>query len=396
MKKVIFLVKAIDEISLKTFDFEAFNKREILIEFWIYKYFTRISNEKEPALPKIDNIKVRAVFKNQLKKEMAEFSDTIFITVFPLEYKYRFFFVLLKKFNIEYIVLVNRVYSIHKVAGIIEALNTRNGILNLIKSFTTSPLFRVWSKYSFRMQHPLLAVLGTRNNLIAYNFPPPQYGFKFFHSENYETFTRSNPEIKDDKTILFIDQYLPWHHEAEDFNKWKMNAESYYRKIALTLKKIAELKGCKTAIATHPKAVVGRIEPYVNGIPVFYGDTLSQVAKSALVVLHASLSIDYCILSNKPFVFFMCNEIKNSPIEKAILINAHEFGKSILCFEKNMDGLTEEKLKALCEVDSNAYSKYFTTNIKEKNSEKASYWQYIASFVSNYNSNLSLTKRHGL
>jgi len=383
VKKVIFLVKEVNEIYLNSFDLNAFYRQGIAVEFWIYKYLTRLNSEKKPILPEIENITVRSIFKDQLKEEIAKIRDTVFVTVFPLEYKYRFFFILLKKFNIEYIVLINRVYAIHKLAGEIRALNTKSGILNLIKSFTITPLFRFWNKYSFRMQKPLISVLGTRNNLIAYNFPPPKYGFKFFHSENYETFTRANPKVKDEKVIVFIDQFLPWHHETQVFNKWKMNAESYYNKIAITLKKIAEIKDCKVAIATHPKAEVGKIEPYVDGIPVYYGDTLSQVAKSTLVVMHTSLSLDYFILSNKPFILFICSEIKDSPIEKGVLIHAHEFEKPILYFEEHMDDLTNEKLNLFCEVNSNNYSKYFTTNIKENNSEQISYWEYIASFISN-------------
>ncbi|MFN9115650.1 MAG: hypothetical protein ACK5XN_36820, partial [Bacteroidota bacterium] len=330
MRKAIFLLKGLEERVLPTLHKQYFEEMNIDCEYWATKFLSRHSNTVTREPNGFGDIKIRAVTKDMLTKELSELKDTVFIISYAMEQKNRHFYQLLKRYNIPYIVIVNRVSSLHiKNRGRNRQFIKNGFIKSLVPKYYT-PLVRLFNNLTLDISAPKLAIIGTSNNYIAYNYPVPKSGFTKFHNENYEILLHQNSNIETHNQLVFIDQYLPWHVDTADFSKWSMKPETYYPKISALLLKLGQILDMRPVIATHPKAKEGLIEPLVQGIEVRYGETTKLIAESAIAIQHSSLTIEQSVMLNKPFILVSCSEIHHSPIQSAIEVLSEEFKKPVL------------------------------------------------------------------
>jgi hypothetical protein len=382
LKHAIFIIKGLEKNVIPTLHQDAFKKAGITWEFWGSKYLSRDSSSIASPPPKFGDIEVKAVTRDIIDIKLTELKNTFFIFDYSLERKNRFFLQKLKEQNIPYIVIINRTSFIHRELFYIKKNGIKNSTLKLLSNILYSPINRFINNHYSIMHKPQIAILGTKNDLIAYNYPIPKNGITYFHNENYEKIIHLTQNITKGNTLVFVDQYLPWHPDTLVFDKWKMNPETYYTKIAKFLIEIGTQLDLKPIIAAHPKTTENIIEPYVQGIPLIYGRTPDLIANAGLVVQHSSLTIEQAIIMEKPILLVMCDEILNSPIEQAVKLFASNLDGKILNIETfSSQKSSSQQISDYIINHKNQYRNYIRKNLKEPNSEKISYWEFIAQTI---------------
>lgn len=379
MKHAIFIIKGLEKNVIPTLHQEAFKKAGITWEFWGSKYLSRNRSTITAPPPRFGDIEVKAITRDMLDSKLQKLKNTFFIFDYSLERKNRFFLQKLKEHDIPYIVIINRISFIHKELFYSKKKGVKNGTLKMLSNIFYSPINRFINNHYSSLHKPILAILGTKNDLIAYNYPIPQNGITYLHNENYEKLMHLSKNITVGETLVFVDQYLPWHPDSKVFDKWNMSPERYYTKIAKFLIEIGMKLNLKPVIAAHPKSTEKMIEPYIGGIPLVYGSTPELIADAGLIVQHSSLTIEQAIIMEKPILLVMCDEIINSPIEQAVMIFAKNLDGKFMTIENFLsDQLSDPEINNYIINNKNQFRNYISKNLKESNTENISYWEYIA------------------
>lgn len=382
--KAIFLVLTPDSGLIPFKHKIYFDQNNITCEYLDLRYLAQHerSAELNPIYTPYNDVPILTLKKEKLEKYVKENADNVFIASYRVTRHNRFLFKLFKKYNVRYIVLINTNTFFHLRSGELRRKYTKNGNLSYLLELTIRKLQKAMNNLALDIQRPWLTVCGSINDKIISNFPKPIAGVTYIHNHNYEKLLPLLSQPKEEKYVVFLDQYLPWHNEAQAFNKWKMEANTYYPKVANLLNKISQETGKQPLIATHPKAEKGKIEPFVGNIKVVYGETPNAILASALCLLHGSTSVDQAVLLGKKMVFVLCDEVLNSPIEIGTQLMANEFHKPVLIIEDYLKNSAFD-IVHYSKIDDQYYHKYITNNIKAGNNINIPYWQYIADKIKN-------------
>lgn len=379
MVKKVILISLIPDSGLIPFRHKTyFAEKNINCEYWDLRYLAQHerSTKLKPIYTPYDDVPVLIPKKEELEKYIKENAKSVFIAGYRITRHNRMLFKLFKKYNVKYVLLINTNTFFHLKSGEIRRKFTHNGNISYFLELTLRKFQKTYNNFALDIQRPYLTVCGSINDKIISNFPEPKGGVTYIHNHNYEKLLPMLSQPKEEKYVVFIDQYLPWHSETQKFNKWKMNPETYYSKIAQLLNQIAKNLGKEAIIATHPKAVKNRIEPYVGAIKVVYGKTPETILKSKMCFLHSSTSIDQAVLLGKNVVFVLCEEVLNSPIETGTKLMAREFNKKVLYIEKYLTSQNID-INEWQKTDFKTYKKYIANNIKPNTNINIPYWQYI-------------------
>jgi hypothetical protein len=382
--KVIFLSLTPDSGLIPFKHKTYFDQNNITCEYWDLRYLAQHerSTELKPIFTPYDDVPVLNPQIEELEKYVKENADSVFIAGYRITRHNRILFKLFKKYNVKYILLINTNTFFHLKSGEIRRKFTQNGNISYLLELTLRKFQKTYNNLAIDIQRPYLTVCGSINDKIISNFPEPRGGVTYIHNHNYEKLLPMLSQPKEEKYVVFIDQYLPWHNETQKFNKWKMNPETYYSKIAQILNQFAKNLGKEAIIATHPKSEKGKIEPFVGNIKVVYGETPNAILTSALCLLHSSTSIDHVVLLGKKMVFVLCDEVLNSPIEIGTQLMANEFHKPVLIIEDYLKNSMFD-IVHYSKIDEQYYHKYINHNIKAGNNINIPYWQYIADKIKN-------------
>jgi len=361
-----------------------FDEIGIEYEYWDLRYLKGGKGHLEPIRIAHSDVLIKSIPKNNLEAEIQQLKNVVFITGHGISRKNRFFYQLLKRHNIHYIVLMNVHYFFNTKQRIWNLLlATKKGYLAVFLIYFYQPLLKLFNRLALDINPPVLTILGNSHDYAKYNFPFPKDKIIYYYNINYDRIRSYLGSAKDENTIVFIDQNLPWHNETAGY-KWKMNPKTYYSKIAKFLLKTQELTGKTAVIATHPKTEVGKIEPFVGDIPIIYGKTFDLISKCSISVAHMSTAIDFCILMKKPVVFVSCSEIEKSPAAWATKLYARELGKKVVVIDEiRQDYLLSKEIEENIIVDERKYTKFIRNNIMPDNSPQMPYWEYVARFVKN-------------
>jgi hypothetical protein len=382
--KVIFLSLTPDS-GLIPFEHKPFfDQNNIKCEYWDLRYLAQHERSTELKLiyTPYDDVPILNPQIEELEKYVKENADSVFIAGYRITRHNRILFKLFKKYNIKYVVLINTNTFFHLKSGEVRRKYTKKGNLSFLLELSLRNIQKTFNNIALDIQRPYLTICGSINDKIVSNFPEPKEGVTYIHNHNYEKLLPYLSQKQEEKYIVFLDQYLPWHNEAQKFNKWQMNANNYYTKLAVLLNKIGIETGKQPLIATHPKAEKGKIEPYVGNIRVVYGETPEAILASKICVLHSSTSVDHAILLEKEVVFMLCDEVLNSPIEIGTKLMAKEFNKRVLVSEDYLKN-NQSDILSFSKVNKQSYRNYINNNIKAGEDINIPYWKYIANKIKN-------------
>ena len=166
-------------------------------------------------------------------------------------------------------------------------------IVQITTYFPAVDFFCAAGEFAEQMAHPLL---GPNTKLI------PIQSFDF--DRMWEVGGKSLSGLPE-RFAVFLDEYLPFH---PDYDALKiaapLSAEQYYPNLRRIFDRIEEAYSCKVVIAAHPRAVYSekQVEEWFGGRQVVFSETPALVSDSILALAHASTSISYVILKNKPLL----------------------------------------------------------------------------------------------
>jgi len=207
----------------------------------------------------------------------------------------------------------------------------------------------------------------------------PGHMFDFDVYLKYLERQRAGQPIESVRHCVFLDEYFPFHPDAAA--SWmtrpvKLNPEEYYAGMNRFFDHVEERIGLPVVIAAHPRARYDQHPDFFNGRPVFRMQTVDLVARSALVIAHASTAINFAVMFTKPITFVTSNAIKDTFYQPRIVRLAEAFKKIPINVDnalvKQFDPVKEQQ------VYEPGYQAYMTDYIKVPGSPEKLLWAIVA------------------
>jgi hypothetical protein len=204
------------------------------------------------------------------------------------------------------------------------------------------------------------------------------------HTYDYDIFLNEkniDSKIVDNKYIVFLDNYLPYHPDNIISNiKSPVTSDIYHNEINSFFNELEKKSGLEVIIAAHPKSQYSDDFNPFNGRKFYKNLTARLVKNSEAVVTTWSTSTNYAILWNKPLIFIITNELKNNNFYNKIIESfANYFNKNPL----NVSEIFLLSLNELMHVDLQLYEKYLHDYIKTEKSPDINSWQIKCDIIKN-------------
>jgi hypothetical protein len=137
---------------------------------------------------------------------------------------------------------------------------------------------------------------------------------------DYDNYLEQKKNTKSKNTIVFLDEYLPYHPDFDLLRMEKINASQYYKELNKFFDKIEADTTSHVVIAAHPKAEYN-VNPF-NNRPIYFGKTSELVNDSILVLTHASTSISFAICAAKKIILLDSNLFKINNFHLKNILNS--------------------------------------------------------------------------
>jgi hypothetical protein len=198
----------------------------------------------------------------------------------------------------------------------------------------------IWAKFITEYKKIQYTLYKKKNNMLPFSryFSTSSASNDRINHSDYETYKKllneSTPLIQE-KYIVFIDNYYPIHPDFRDFAKSKpINPENYYTSMKHFFDFLEKKYNMPVVIAAHPKAIYLNHE-FGNRKIIKY-NTGKLIQHSENVLIHASNSVSYAVLFDKPIAFIKTATMK--PLNKySFFISslAKTFGKQVFNINKH-------------------------------------------------------------
>lgn len=198
------------------------------------------------------------------------------------------------------------------------------------------------------------------------------------HSSDYNNyhFTANDSfSYNNQRFMVFIDQYLPFHPDNIILKRNGLSQEQYYSRLNDCFNVLENEFRMPVLIAAHPKAQKYKETNYFNGRTVLFGETHTLIKQSQLVLAHFSTAISYAVMSYKPMLFLNSslfdNKYDNHYFD--VLNFAHRFGAKAILMENFQETKLSDDIMRLSPDQVRKYESYIcdycTSNIIDKPNE---------------------------
>lgn len=329
------------------FMIDDFIKSGYNVEIW------DISNIVYPNIQYPDEINDMIVHKlyniDDLQKKLSScaIKDTIFIVECLLTWNNRKIYKLLSDFNC-YIVKLD-LYA-----------NTvlEESLLNKISRFISKSFFTIINN---KLKQLLFIIYKNKYKIksfdMVFSSSSIVYRTDKINHPDYESYKKSIEEpalIKDDY-IVFCDIFFPEHPDLIFSYKKRPSTAKYRKSLNVFFDFLEKKYNMPVVIAAHPKADY-KGDEFENRKIIKY-KTSNLVLNSKIVLQHFSNSVSYCILSNKPILFFITEDMnKLQESIQYMKLLAKTLDKKIYNIDK--DNLQLIKIE---KIDPNIRRKYIYT-----------------------------------
>jgi hypothetical protein len=277
---------------------------------------------------------------------------------------------LLSKHNKEFGIIISGSLPLtsvkQKLSSQLKLFNLKNFFRLCLKAiyliFTTKP------KYSFVIASGSESYKTIRKRYITDNLLPG-------HAFDYDLYLEHQNETATNyqNYIVFLDEFLPFH---PDYIRHGIDlshiAEAYYGKLTNLFDKIEQYYNMPVVISAHPRSYYDELPDYWQGRKCILGGTISLVKNASLCLLHASTSINFAILYDKPLLFITMDEIKNSNTQILLAAMVQELQSNVI----DLDDLHEEYFKNIAFSTAN-YEAYKIQYIKRDDSNNINNWEIL-------------------
>lgn len=143
-------------------------------------------------------------------------------------------------------------------------------------------------------------------------------------------------DLINEKYILFLDQYYPFHPDFIICGYKQIPYKQYFEQLNQTFKRLEEMLNMKVVIAAHPKSLKYKEEDFFNGRNVYWGMSGELTKNATYVMTHDSTAISYAMMAHKPVIILTSSLIsKYYPVNHNNSVNlADEFGFNVFNMDK--------------------------------------------------------------
>lgn len=316
-------------------------------------------------------------------KEIRSFKD---IKKFILStHKNTIFISFIGNSSIKSVKVLNFLSKTNKEFGIIlsgllpSPCSMQTSFLNKLKEFTLKRIVKSFTNKMYKILlnkfiYSFIIVSGKKSYEVLKNckYSKIVHG----HAFDYDLFLENEKNEKiliQNEYIVFLDEFFPFHPDYIGMGlDYSIYAKEYYLKLSNYFNIIEEKLNLKVIICAHPRSYYDSLPDYWNGRKCIRGNTINLVKNSKLCLLHASTSINYAVLYEKPIVFLTMEEIKKSNVQSTLLAMAEELEAKVI----DVDNLPINYI-VNTEVDKILYEKYIYKYIKDSNTKSINNWEIL-------------------
>lgn len=397
IKKVIYFVHVpFCQRDYKRFGIEIMNNNGFLVEVWDFTpiVYPKAYQAVKP-LDSIDSSK-HNYYKIYLRKKEAKQAianlkkDTIIISRAP-GYSFKTYFIYkgLSKANIPYCFFCSNAIPIcTKIKELYSGINKRSIMYfyNRLKRINLSRInefiFKNISHYYLPIQLSKFLFAGGSQSILNYNIPRSvDTKLLWCHSLDYDLYLDNikvgfKEKLKNEKYVVFIDGYIPFHPEHFFSNtKPPTTPEIYYPILCNFFKYVEEKTGLEVIIAAHPRSKYEEHPDYFGGREVIRGKTRDLIRGCEFVLTHHSTSLSFAVLYKKPVIFITTNDLERSTIDANFIYSfSWAFKKTAYNIEQNYDIDWNKELM----INEKIYNNYKEKYIKKNGSKEEYFWQIAA------------------
>jgi hypothetical protein len=388
-----------NQLDYERFGIELLRNNGLKIEIWditpcIHEKFKYQLVEEGPS-----NFKGLQIFKekNEVVKAISSLDNGCIINCF-IEYSLRTFFVFraISKQQINYCVYemvsfpnlfpIQNSY-IERIASILKKSNSLK-FKEIIQHILNKTLLKYF--FLFGIAPASIVLLGGDKSTGSSLFPVDKTTTRLWtHSLDYDIYLQDKTELIDSckKTGVFLDEYLPFHPDSYYMGiEFPISPENYYPKVCNFFNILEKNMNVRIVIAAHPKSDYENLPDYFHGRTLIKGETARLVRESSFVIVHASTSLDFAVLYNKPILFLTTEDIQKMNSGKnlkglAITVIAAELGKKPI----NIDHLSGFNWEKEMVVNHEAYLRFKDHYIKKQGTPEKPMWEIFYSYIQQKN-----------
>lgn len=303
MKDIIIISHEPLTINLKRlFYIDDYIREGFNVEYWDLSVIIYGKLDLEDKLDELYIRKFLSFESWQLELRKINIMSTIFIVEVVNVWKNRIIFKTLSDIN-AFIVRIdqygNTALAMSKYDILEKLLNLKN-IPKLITNKISSKRYNSYKRKYNIQNYNLYFGSSSLGNIVT----------NYINHPDYEQYLVKKDGIEVVKPfILFIDNYFPLHPDFEIFYGVKLDgADQYQKSLCLYFDYLESKYGIPIVIAAHPKANYCR-ETF-DGRQIVKYRTVELVIQSSYVIMHASNSISFVLLANKPLLMITTNGYK--------------------------------------------------------------------------------------
>lgn len=193
----------------------------------------------------------------------------------------------------------------------------------------------------------------------------------FTHSADYQKYLDIKKNfIAKQKYAVFLEENLTDHPDYYNSSQGfpPIVTKDYYNLMKRFFIKFEKTFKCNVIISAHPKSSINEIKKNFPNYKVFQGNTQNLIKNSSYIIGHASTSISYPVLFNKPIFFVSFFKIKDHFVGREINMTSKLLNSSLVYIDKEFN-LKNYKSKA----DKSKYNSYIYNFLKHPKSSNYSF-----------------------
>lgn len=376
IKKIIYLTQIyFEEHEYSKYGCDIMEKNKFNVEIWNMVPFFYKKAQKPDHICEMDNIVNVENYQEFICKILKESrKNTIFLLLFPV-----------RRLEANKIEMVIKLFGYRYCMTYLQPLISRHTMVKW-----ESPLLEhntIEKVFDFLFP-PTYNFLATKVNYLDYS---SKYRIRkknniLIHTLDYDKYLmeKEKEAIMDSKYIVFIDEFYPFHRDAELLNECKpvRNEELYFERLNKLFRQVEEKYECEVIIALHPRAFYKK--DYFDRRKRYVGQTSNLIKNAYLIITHNSTAIDYIILYNKPFLLICTTSMMQVPSWKEEFEPVAAFFKAkVLNINEDINDIEEY----ICKNKEHTYQKYLRRYIKCKNTPEQLFFEVVANTLKNYNKN---------
>ena len=185
---------------------------------------------------------------------------------------------------------------------------------------------------------------------------------------------------ENENICVFLDEAATHHPDCAMLGVEAAASEQYFTAMNSFFDFAEKNTGCKVVIAAHPRSSYEAMPNVFGGREIIKGKTAELVAKSKLVIMHASTSLSYAIVFKRPVIFLKVPGMSaGNQADKMVETMALTIGNKPVDLVK--DELSPSLLQYGCNLEK--YAEYERRYVKTQGADDLPVWEVVAKTVKN-------------